>query len=120
VFVDLMLECVSSKTTGRCSRRCFPANGSKWRGISGVVERFARRVVAYADTTCGKGLVVALVRAKLERWTDVSDVALLTPCATAIRSSHHPNGRIQFLKLALKWARHHPDTNSIVSLSGLR
>ncbi|PYX13210.1 MAG: hypothetical protein DMG84_20005 [Acidobacteria bacterium] len=30
----------------------------------------ARRVVAYADTTCGKGLVVALVRAKLERWTD--------------------------------------------------
>jgi hypothetical protein len=40
VFVDLMLgECVSSKTTGRCSRRCFPANGSKWRGISGAVER---------------------------------------------------------------------------------
>ena len=91
----------------RCSR------ATAWVSI-------ARRVVAYADTTCGKGLVVALVRAKLERWTDVSDVALLTLCATAIRSSHHPNGRIQFLKLALKWARHHPDTNSIVSLSGLR
>jgi hypothetical protein len=40
MFVDLMLgECVSSKTTGRCSRRCFPENSSKWRRISGAVER---------------------------------------------------------------------------------
>ena len=77
-------ECVSPKKTGRSSRRCFPQDGSKWRGRSSAVERLRgfpspdvllRMLMLHVAR--GYSLRETVVRAKLANWTDISDVALL-------------------------------------------
>ena len=76
-------ECVSSKKTGRCSRRCFPQDGSKWRGSrvrSSDCVGFHRLDVLLRMLTLhvarGYSLRETVVRAKLANWTDISNVAL--------------------------------------------
>ena len=77
-------ECVSSKKTGRCSRRCFPQDGSKWRGSrvrSSDCVGFHRLDVLLRmlmlHVAQGYSLRETVVRAKPANWTDISDVALL-------------------------------------------
>ncbi len=71
-------ECPSPKKTGRCLRRCFPRDGSRWRveRLRGFPSTDVLLCMLLLHVARGYSLRETVVRAKLANWTDISDVAL--------------------------------------------